>query len=157
MNQYITLSEYIISPNHPVSVEVADKILRYHLFPMNRLRNQLGFPIIVSAKSGYRHPEYERMKGRKDSTHEFREIDYRDDPGYGAADYRVAPAQWVIFGNTLVKDGLYNRLIFYPNATTPFVHGDYRFLREGRFFYIMHNEIQRVSQDEFLQAIQERF
>lgn len=158
MNDHMTIPEYVIAPELGISLDVAEKIRKYHAFPMNILRNKLRFPIIVSRNSGYRHPEYELSRNRTTSTHMFEEIKERQDPGFGAADYRVAPALWYKFATELVFSRIYTRLIFYPLLDTPFIHADYRFLGVDRFFYIMRgSQIQRVSKSEFLDAVWERF
>lgn len=158
MNDNMTIPEYVIAPELGVSLDVSEKIRKYHAFPMNILRNKLGFPIIVSRNSGYRHRDYEALRNRTNSTHLFEEIPERQDPGFGAADYRVAPAQWYKFATELIESNIYTRLIFYPLLNTPIVHGDYRYFGIDRYHYIMRgSQIQRVSKSEFLDAVWERF
>ena len=156
MQDKMTLPEYVIAPQHGISLEVAEKIRKYHLFPMNLIRNQLGHPIIVSKNSGYRHPIYEELQSRRDSTHEFRKIPTRQDPGYGAADYTVAPAVFYKFMQLLTDADIYNRLIFYPD--NGFVHGDYRFLGVDRFYYVVHRgQLLQVTKSELLDSVWRRY
>ena len=152
MQDKMTLPEYVIAPELGVSLEVAEKIRKYHLFPMNIVRNQLGHPIIVSKRSGYRHPEYEAQRNRTTSAHMFQAIPERQDPGWGAADYRVAPTHWYKFMTLLLQAKIYNRLILYPD--NGFVHGDYRFIGVNRFYYIMRNgKLKQVTESELLDAV----
>lgn len=156
MKDYMTIPEYVIAPQHGISLEVAEKIRKYHAFPMNNLRNRLGFPIIVSQNSGYRHENHETAMGRElTSTHLFRENVSRQDPGWGASDYRVAPAHWYKFMTKLLNEKIYNRLIFYPEKG--FVHGDYRFIGVDRFYYLMGQDLKRVSESELLDAVWNRY
>ena len=152
----MTLPEYVIAPELGISLEVAEKIRKYHLFPMNLIRNELGHPIIVSKQSGYRHPIYEAQRGRTTSTHMFQTIPERQDPGWGAADYTVAPAVFYKFMQLLTDADIYNRLIFYPD--NGFVHGDYRFLGVDRFYYVMHRgQLLQVAKSELLDVVWDRY
>ena len=156
MKDYMSIPEYVIAPQHGISLEVAEKIRKYHTFPMNILRNKLGFPIRVSQRSGYRHEEHELSKGRAlTSAHLFREIPARQDPGYGAADYSVDDENWSVFIRELIEARIYPRLIFYPNSK--FVHADYRYLGVDRFFYIMEDGIKRVSELTFIEKVELTF
>ena len=156
MQDKMTLPEYVIAPELGVSLEVAEKIRKYHLFPMNIVRNELGHPIIVSKRSGFRHPEYEAKRNRTNSAHMFQAIPERQDPGYGAADYTVSPAVWYKFMTLLLQAKIYNRLILYPD--NGFVHGDYRFIGVNRFYYIIRNgKLKQVTESELLDAVWRRW
>ena len=156
MKDYMTLPEYVIAPQYGITLEVAEKIRKYHAYPMNILRNKLGHPIIVSKKSGFRHEEHEKAMGRVlTSTHLFKEIPERQDPGWGASDYTVSPAVFYKFMTLLVQENIYNRLIFYPD--NGFVHGDYRFLGVDKFYYVMGQDLKRVSESELLDAVWNRY
>ena len=157
MKDYMTLPEYVIAPQYGITLEVAEKIRKYHAYPMNILRNKLGHPIIVSKRSGYRHEEHEKAMGRTlTSTHLFKEMPERQDPGWGASDYSVNPAVFYKFMTLLLQEKIYNRLIFYPESG--FVHGDYRFIGVGRFFYVMEKGVLRqVTESEMLDAVWNRY
>lgn len=157
MKDYMTLPEYVIAPQYGITLEVAEKVRKYHIFPMNALRNRLDFPIIVSKDSGFRHEEHEKEMGRAlTSCHLFKEIKTRQDPGWGAADYTVAPAQWYKFMTQLLNDKIYNRIIFYPGAS--FIHCDYRFIGVDMFYYIMEGkELKKVTESELLDAVWNRY
>lgn len=157
MKDYMTIPEYVIAPQYGITVEVAEKIRKYHIFPMNSLRNRLDFPIIVSKKSGFRHEEHEKAMGRAlTSTHLFKEIPERQDPGWGAGDYTVASAHYYKFVTGLLQDKIYNRLIFYPQQG--FIHGDYRFINVERFYYVMQNGIlNQVTELKLLDAVWNRY
>lgn len=156
MKDYMTLREYVINPQHGITLDVAEKIRKYHVYPMNILRNKVGFPIIVSQNSGYRSQEHELSKGRSlTSAHLFQENTDRQDPGFGAADYRVADENWGVFIRELIDARIYPRLIFYPNSK--FVHADYRYMGVDRFFYIMDGGITRVSQEKLIESVDKVF
>jgi hypothetical protein len=99
----------------PISHEVANKIMRYHLLPMQAVRNHMKIPIIVSRRSGYRPVWYEEMKGRSgNSQHTF--------SGKGAADYTMS-GNWKEFLLYIAWLTDYTRVCYYPNNN--FVHCDY--------------------------------
>jgi len=106
------ISEFCII-EHPLSQSVADKILKYHILPLQRIRNALSKPINISKKSGYRPQEYEIGKGRSgNSQHCFKEE--------GAVDL-------VYYAELLTKlmiDSTYKRVCYYPN--NGFIHCDYK-------------------------------
>ena len=157
MKDYMSIPEYVIAPEFGITLEVAEKIRKYHAYPMNHIRNKLGHPIIVSKRSGYRHEEHEKRMGRAlTSTHLFMEIPERQDPGFGAADYTVAPSLFYKFVSLLLQEEIYNRLIFYPERG--FVHGDYRFVGVKRFFYVMEKGVLRkVVESDFLDSVWNRY
>ena len=66
------ISEFNIS-GEDIPEEVADKLLHYHILPMQKVRDILGIPITASEKSGYRSEKWEHSKGRSgNSQHTFR-------------------------------------------------------------------------------------
>ncbi len=97
--------------------ELKDKI-QVHIDEMNPVREDLGFPVLVSKNSGYRPEEYEISKGRSGKG----EHTYK---GKGAADYTCATAQKVrLLVEKLKKNSKYTRICYYPNDN--FVHCDYK-------------------------------
>lgn len=114
---YFDLREFCIT-DAPVPQIVADKIIKYHMLPMNLVREEFGMPIIVSRRSGYRPMEYERSKGRAGtSQHNFK--------GLGAADYTHSGDEydWNEFIRLIIILTDYTRVCWYPNNN--FVHCDY--------------------------------
>jgi len=121
MKHYFNTSELCIMPT-AIPQEVADKLWKYHLLPMNRVRAQLGFPITASQQSGYRPVAWELSQGRNGkSQHCFH--------GLGAVD-------WTTPGRTDLLDALqslilertdYSRITRYAT----FIHCDYRPLPNG--------------------------
>ncbi len=157
---YFKPSEYIIRPDIMVPVDVQDKILVHHIMPMNVIRHALEAPIVVSLNSGYRPPEHENEKGRTKltSTHLFREIPERKDPGYGAADYRPMIHKWGKFIELMVQKSPYTRIAFYPEMETPFVHTDYRFYGIEKYYYIVTSGTwNRVSKFELIDTVKKKF
>lgn len=60
MNSYIKPSELNISGD-PIPNEVADKMVEYHIIPMNAVRAALGLPVLASEKSGWRPLWWEKI------------------------------------------------------------------------------------------------
>lgn len=109
------LSEFCITDDD-VPLEVADKLLRYHILPMLPVRERLGFPIWASQRSGYRPYEYEIAKGRSgNSEHCFR--------GKGSIDWTCHRENLEKLYNALLELP-YERICLYPN--NGFIHADYK-------------------------------
>jgi len=138
MKQYFELKEFIIDPDRPVPFHVCEKLVKHHLLPMNYIRNtSFNHPIIVSNRSGYRHPDYESDKGRSGSTHEFLSEPSSGDNGWGAADYTCSILMIPELVRIMIKESPYSRICFYPEANRPFLHCDYKFHNErNRRFYV---------------------
>ena len=51
---YFHIKEFLIEPNKAVPIDIMEKIVRYHLIPLNPIRHELGLPISISQSSGYR-------------------------------------------------------------------------------------------------------
>lgn len=66
------IDEFLIEPSSVIDVHIADKIYKWHIIPMIKVRKKLGIPIYPSQHSSYRSKEYELRKGRSgDSEHTF--------------------------------------------------------------------------------------
>lgn len=63
MNINFKISEFNIS-GRPIPEKIADKILEYHIVPMQAVRDELQIAIWPSEKSGYRSKAWELSKGR---------------------------------------------------------------------------------------------
>jgi hypothetical protein len=120
MKNYFTIRELCITGD-TVPVNIADKLIKYHILPMNSVREELGIPITASQKSGYRPAWWEIAHNRSgDSQHTFE--------GKGAVD-------WTCKDFSENKDKLleliiqnteYKRVAVYNT----FIHCDYK--GEGR-------------------------
>lgn len=72
MKNYFKMSDFNIS-GQPIPEDVADKLLFFHIIPMNAVREEFGMPIWPSMKSGYRPYSWEKLQGREgNSQHVFR-------------------------------------------------------------------------------------
>lgn len=112
----ILLSELIITDD-PVPIDVMDKLLQYHLWPMNKVRNILGQPIWASQKSGYRPEAFEKKKGRSgNSQHTFKEK--------GAVDWTTREAYLADLLNLIIQFTNYTRICYYPDEG--FIHCDHK-------------------------------
>ena len=160
MKQYMKLHEYVITEQYGVPFHVCENLVDHHLLPMNHIRNtSFKHPIIVSKKSGYRHPKYEESKGRSLSTHEFMKDVDREDNGWGAADYTVQGVLFPQFIRIMIKQSPYTRICFYPEAKMPFIHCDYRFKNRGEKFYYVSMEGKWVlgSVNDLIKSVDNRF
>lgn len=50
--------------NLPVPQEIIDKIIMYHTDPVNKVREEVGFPVYASEESGFRPYVWEIARGR---------------------------------------------------------------------------------------------
>lgn len=115
MDNYFNISDFNIS-GKPIPEDVADKILKYHILPLNKVRAHLGIPIWPSEKSGYRPLWWEKARGRSgNSQHVFR--------GHGAVDLTCKDFQENkgVLLESVIKLTNYNRICIYEN----FLHLDY--------------------------------
>lgn len=120
---YFNVSELCITPKD-VPLKVADKILKYHIEPMNEIRKMLGKPIFASQSSGYRPEWYEKQRGRSgNSQHCFK--------AKGAIDWTAYDIHKLL--ELLMEETEYSRICLYENNR--FVHCDYKNEDDGRFFY----------------------
>lgn len=115
MTNWFKISDFNIS-GEPIPEDIADKILLYHILPMNKVRDNMGIPIWPSEKSGYRSVKWEKSKGREgNSQHVFR--------GKGAVDITCkdfAENKGALLDN-LIKLTDYTRICLYDT----FYHVDY--------------------------------
>ena len=102
--------------NKPISLDVADKILEFHIRPMENVQKKHNGEITCSRRSGYRSPEYEILKGRSGTgQHTF--------TGRGAVD-------WITSGDLnelldeMIQETGYTRICIYKESL--FIHADYK-------------------------------
>lgn len=119
MNNYFSIEEFTKETLIPPSV--AQKILAYHIIPLNAIREELGEPIYISQASGYRSREFELEQGRLGtSEHCFR--------GRGAVDLT---ANNITGLGALLEKSSYTAVCYYPYRK--FYHCDYK-VRAGKLF-----------------------
>lgn len=139
MRNYFTISEFCIV-DELIKQEIADKILLNFISPLNSIRHQLGVPLTISKRSGYRPVEYELFKGRPgDSEHTF--------TGKGAADLTCSDMK--ALANLLAVQSPFTRIAYYPDHG--FFHVDYK--AEGKRFYIAKPGWREVKMGMFLQYV----
>lgn len=118
--KYFTIQEFTAEPLIPPFV--ASFIVKYHIQVMDPIREEMGGPILVSKRSGYRSPETEfKNKRSGDSEHTFKRK--------GAADYTADNIE--LLGQLLLKTP-YTRICYYPD--NKFYHCDYK--NDKRQLYI---------------------
>ena len=120
MRVYFTISELCITGT-TVPMDVADKLLKYHITPMNPVREELGVPIHCKTSkglnSGWRPKQWEFDHGRSgDSQHVFIEK--------GAIDWRCSDFQdnKDELLRLIIKHTKYTRIAVYGS----FIHCDYK-------------------------------
>lgn len=116
---HFSVKEYCITGKEPEQ-EVFDAIVKFHIEPMNAVRELYGKPISVSKNSGYRPKAHELSKGRPGtSEHTFEKIYPK---GRGAADYTAESIPKLL--DLLISDSPYLRICYYPSHG--FIHCDYK-------------------------------
>ena len=116
------ISEFNIS-GAPIEESIADKILHYHILPMQTVRNYFAKPIMVSQNSGYRSKEWELSKGRSgNSQHCFE--------GNGAVDWTCKnfKSNSHELLELILKYTKYTRMAIYKG----FIHCDYNTTSSGK-------------------------
>lgn len=117
MNNYFDITEFLIDPDMEcVPVHVVQKIDTYHKPILNRIREQLECPVIISERSGYRPVDWEKARGRSgDSQHTFQHK--------GAVDVTCKDIRFYELLQ-LLKESDYRRVCYYPHKS--FVHCDFK-------------------------------
>lgn len=124
MKLNFTISEFNIS-GQDIPQQVCDKILKYHILPMQPVREELGYWVTPSENSGYRSIQWELDHGRSGgSQHTFK--------GNGATDWTCKD-----FKNN--KDDLLNSIIKHTDYTrmtiyNSFIHCDYKHVNKRQVF-----------------------
>lgn len=126
MNINFDISDFVID-GKPVPVEIADKILHYHIIPLQAVREAVGKPIWPSQKSGYRSLEWEKAHGRSGkSQHCFL--------GKGAVDLTYNGNIDVLL-EAVIEHTDYTRMAVYYDNNTQFIHLDYKAQDGKRYVY----------------------
>ena len=123
MELNFTIQEFCILEGDIPQV-IADKILKYHILPLQASRNRINRAISVSHKAGYRPVFYEIQKGRSGgSEHCFKE------DSKGGVD--------LVHIDELLEDlkanSQYTRICYYKN--NGFIHCDYASPTSNRRYY----------------------
>ena len=114
------ISEFCITDE--VTPDIADKILHFHILPLQEIRNKTKLPIVVSDHSGYRPVKWEKSHKRDGtSQHTFRLM--------GAVDLEY----YASLLKYLLSDSPYKRICFYKN--NGFIHCDYKSSDKKRRYY----------------------
>lgn len=122
MKLYFEFKELVIDGSS-IPVDVAQKLLTYHMIPVSVVREKLGTSMTASQKSGYRPYEWEIARGRSgNSQHTFK--------GKGAIDWTCKNFR----GN---KQNLLELLVQYTDYTrfavyNNFIHCDYKTTSTGK-------------------------
>lgn len=115
------ISDFNIS-GEAIREDIADKILKYHIVPLQRVRDALNIPIWASKKSGYRSYKWEKRQGRSgNSQHTFK--------GKGATDItcqNFKENQDILLQSVLELTD-YTRIAIYDT----FIHCDYKETESG--------------------------
>jgi len=124
MKNYFSLSEFH-KPEIALLSDVKEKIEKYHIPELNKVREKLKSPIIISRHSGYRPRWYELQKGRSGNS----EHCYK---GKGAVDITCESSR---FGELweLMVDSAYTRVCLYVNNN--FIHCDFKEVERKQIFH----------------------
>lgn len=117
MRLYFELSEFVIT-GETIPVDVANKIIHYHMLPLNDVRAHLGRAIWPSQNSCYRPVSWEKKRGRSGrSQHCFL--------GKGAVDLTWSGDIDELL-HALIEFTDYTRMAIYYDNRRPFIHCDYK-------------------------------
>lgn len=125
---FATLKELIIENRKTIDLEIADKLYQFHILPMQSVRQELGFLITASLKSGYRSRGYELRKGRSGNGQHTFEDNWEN--GSGAIDWTCKDFKynkWHLV-NSIIRNTEYTRIAVYNG----FVHCDYKPTKSGK-------------------------
>lgn len=147
MKLHFTISEICILKD-PVPQDVADKLLKYHIMPMNAVREMLGKPITASQKAGYRPKHYEIQRGRSgNSQHCF------EGTSLGAVDWTCSDPEALLA--LILAHTDYKRVCYYPN--NGFIHCDYKETGIDKAGHKRYFECQSpISSWEFIKYVSNR-
>ena len=144
MENYFKISELCIDKSKDVPQHIADKILLYHILPMNKVRHELGLPINCSQNSGWRPKEWELSKGRSGKSKHCFLIDEK-----GAADWTAGDLKQLF--KLILKHTEYTRIAVYPNAG--FIHCDYSASKRQLFLSTNSSKWTSTTEDRILSAL----
>ncbi len=122
MKLNFSISEFNIS-GEAIPEDVADKILKWHVQPMQDVRDSLKQAVWPSQESGYRSVKWEKSKGRSgNSQHTFK--------GKGAVDWTCKDfsTNKDRFLELIIKHTDYTRIAVYNS----FIHCDYKHTSDGQ-------------------------
>lgn len=143
MKNYFTISELCISDN-PLPLHVADKLLQYHIIPMNVVRDKIGMPIYASQNSGYRPYEWEIKRGRSGkSQHTFK--------GKGAVDWTADNLKLLFV--KIFQYTNYTRIAVYPDGEGSFLHCDHAASERQLFLSNSSSNWKTASYEEIISKL----
>lgn len=160
MKLYIKPSELIFDHSAGLPADVADRMLEFHILPVNRIRRIAGYGITASQNSGYRTKQHEISKGRQPknqnedwSRHTYQPHPEFDPEGKGATDWRpVDLSNMSDFAWRMVEMTNYSRLCYYPDQN--FIHSDFKHESRGRRLFIASSGgWKQTDKDGFFNAI----
>lgn len=113
-----TIKEFLIEQESTfIPVDIADKILKYHIAIMMPIREEIGCAIWPSYHSGYRPKTWEQSKNRNGKSEHCFE-------GKGAVDWTCRNKWQLELLFEELKKTNYTRVCYYPNHS--FIHCDYK-------------------------------
>lgn len=165
---HFTIGELVIDHNAKLPVHVANKLLRWHIAPMNPIRDALGAPIWASGQSGYRHKGWERSRNRAPddprnnrsswSRHTFDPLEGKDPDGLGAIDWTTKRHLIYSLAMLLIRESPYSRICYYPDTDNDdkddrFFHCDYGYRERGQTLFVNDGGWKQKTESEFLNII----
>lgn len=118
--------------------EVIDKLWKYHILPMQAVRDELNAPITASSNSGYRPKEYELSKGRSgNSQHTFQDK--------GAVDWTAENLDELL--RLIMELTHYTRVAVYRDQH--FIHCDYKATDGKRYLFESNSASQWTFKKNF--------
>ena len=151
MENYFKISELCIDKNKEVPQDIADKVLLYHIVPMNKVRQELDEAIFCSQKSGWRPKEWELSRGRSgNSEHTFIKkgaVDWT----IGGVDKHEVDGNFEGLFKMILEHTNYTRIAVYPSAR--FIHCDYASTYRKLFLSTNASKWTEATEDKILSKI----
>lgn len=130
---HLPFSQFIYNTDQHIEVDILDRILMYHFYPMN----QIAHSVTINHIACHRTKKHEISKGRGLgagrtfwSEHTFEKSE-RSPDGKGACD--VSGPDLELIAALLIQHGGYNRLAIYKDQR--FIHADYAWPGRGQRYY----------------------
>lgn len=121
---WFSISDLNISGSE-IPENVADKMLKWHIFPMSIVREDLGIKIWASKKSGWRPFWWERKNGRNgDSQHVFK-LESKGAVDWTCENFKKNKYRLL---NSMINNTEYKRFCIYET----FIHADYKDTHNGK-------------------------
>ena len=120
---WFSLSDFNISGD-PFPENVADKILKWHIWPMSVVREKLGIKIWPSKKSGWRPIWWEHRNNRSGTSQHVFKLNSKGATDWTCEDFQLNKGKLL---KSMIENTDYLRFCVYET----FIHADYKDTSNG--------------------------